>query len=873
MTSDEKKSFSRLPTNVVPVNYDLKLTPYLETFKFDGDVNVELQIKEPTSTLVMNCAEIEICSAKFTNSKGNSFEPSNVELCEETETLSLHFAEKCQPGTGQLSINFKGELNGKMKGFYRSKYEKDGVVKYAATTQFESTDARRCFPCWDEPALKSTFDCTLVVPKELVALSNMNVIDETPCASDASKKVMKYAQTPIMSTYLLAFVVGEFDFVESHSSNGVNIKVYTRVGKKEQGRHALEVAVNCLDFFENYFGIPYPLNKLDLIAIADFASGAMENWGLITYREPAVLVDAKNTSSMQKQYVAIVVCHEIAHQWFGNLVTMEWWTHLWLNEGFASFMEYLATDNYNKSYMVWDQFITDNHITGLSADALENSHPIEVEVGHPDEVDEIFDNISYQKGGSIIRMLNKWIGPENFRTGLHNYLKKFSYKNALTEDLWAALGEASGQPVQEVMSTWTVQMGFPVLDVNIKSSTDNSVTLSISQKKFCASMCPNSENVSEALWSVPVSFSTSGNPDGPYQTYLLTTRSAEVVVDKVPANGWIKLNPGFVGSYRVNYSPQLLSRLLPAIKSQDLSVVDRLHVQNDVFAMASSGVVSMVEYLKMLEAAYSDEVNYPILSDVASNLTTIKYVTWNDEECSKLFKQFTNKLFTNAAETLGWTPKEGEDHLTGMLRPIAILKCGSADIMKESTRKFLAFKKGSEPLLADLRGAVYRNYISQGGVAALEELLKMHEASDLQEEQNRIERSIGSVVEPQAMDAVLKFAFSDKVRDSERVFILGSLARSTKLGCEKSWKYVKDNWKQYEEIHKGSYLFGRGIRYATEHFASEESRKEVENFFTAHDGSSAERTIKQSLESIELNAKLWNRDGQYIKTFLKNSGN
>ena len=341
-------------------------------------------------------------------------EASKIEISTETEVATLSFASQLQVGVGELQLSFTGILNDKMKGFYRSKYHNSETNedRYAAVTQFDPTDARRAFPCWDEPSLKATFETTLIVPKNLVALSNMNIINESSYKDDAAWRDVKFAKTPIMSTYLVAFIVGEFDYVETKSSDNVMVRVYTPVNKKEQGLFALEVAAKALPFYKDYFKIAYPLPKMDLIAIPDFAFSAMENWGLVTYRETCLLVDAKNTSSERKQWIALVVTHELAHMWFGNLVTMEWWTHLWLKEGFASFIEFLCVDHLFNEYDIWTQFVTDVYTRALDLDALHNSHPIEVPVGHPSEIDEIFDDISYNKGASVIRMLHQFIGDD-----------------------------------------------------------------------------------------------------------------------------------------------------------------------------------------------------------------------------------------------------------------------------------------------------------------------------------------------------------------------------------------------------------------------------------------------------------------------------
>jgi len=872
MTQVTKKPFSRLPTTVAPINYNLKLTPCLDKFMFDGYQDIQLKINEEVSTIVMNSVDINVESVEFTSSSDDTLKvkPSSIFYSTDHETLTLTFSEKLQPGTGNLSMSFKGLLNDKMKGFYRSRYIKERKAKFCAVTQFESTDARRCFPCWDEPALKATFDATLVVPKDLVALSNMNVIEEVDDSENSAKKVIKFAQTPIMSTYLLAFVVGEFDFLEDKTADDVKVRVYTPLGKTEQGTFALEVAVQALDYYRDYFGIPYPLSKLDLIAISDFTAGAMENWGLVTYRETALLIDPSSSSAHTRQWVALVVCHELAHQWFGNLVTMQWWTHLWLNEGFASFMEYLATDHCLPSYQIWNQFITHDLVRAMDLDALDNSHPIEIPVGHPDEIDEIFDAISYSKGASVIRMLYNWIGAESFKKGLQSYLKKFSYKNAFTEDLWESLKESSGKPVPTVMSTWTKQMGYPVLDVSLKSVIGNKVTLLMSQSKYCASMSTSADNDSY-LWAVPINFSTSDNPNGVVKSFLLDTKSAEVTIDNVPEDGWVKVNPGTTGFYRVRYSSELLDKLIPAVRSQQMPSTDRLSLQNDLFALASSGAASTIDFLRLLEA-YENETDYTVWNDINGKISILNVLLWNDDaDTHDKFKKFTQKLFRKCSDKLGWDAKEGDDHLTNMLRSLMIGRmgsCGDVEIQQEAKKRFDEHLNKTKLLNADLRSTVYGTVTSNGGEEQYRQMLKLHGETDLHEERVRIEKSLGGFKSPELITEVLNFAMSKKVRDNDRCTIIGSVATSSKLGREMAWKFIKDNWSQLHEMYKGMFLISRLVKFTTENFSSEEMAEEVEEFFKVNPAEAAERTVQQSVEQVRQKSVWWKRDGDAIKQWL-----
>ncbi|XP_078702253.1 puromycin-sensitive aminopeptidase-like isoform X2 [Branchiostoma floridae x Branchiostoma belcheri] len=812
----QKKPFERLPQDVNPTNYALRLQPDLEKFTFTGKEVISVQVQKATDKVVMNSVDITIATATYrAENDTKDLATSEIQFNKENETVTLHFPSALPTGAGELTLEFEGELNDKMKGFYRSKYTSpDGQDRFCAVTQFEATDARRAFPCWDEPARKATFDVTLVVPKDRVALSNMNVVEEKPVPSRDDLTELRYARTPVMSTYLLAFVVGEYDYVEGRDTDGVLVRVYTPVGKKEQGKFALEVAVKTLPFYKEYFKIPYPLPKIDLIAIADFAAGAMENWGLVTYRETALLIDPENSSSHAKQWVALVVGHELAHQWFGNLVTMEWWTHLWLNEGFASWIEYLCVDFCLPEYDIWTQFVSTDYTGALKLDALKNSHPIEVPVGHPDEVDEIFDTISYSKGASVIRMLHDFIGDEDFRKGMNLYLTKFMYKNTFTEDLWASLGQASGKPVDKIMSTWTKQMGFPVLEVSATQEGTSRV-LKIKQSKFCAEG-PSEDDSS--LWMVPVSISTSQSPATAVKTLLLDQRETTVTIDNIKPDDWVKLNPGTVGFYRTQYSSDMLDRLLPAIKDQSLPPRDRLGIQNDLFALAKSGVASTVDILRVMEA-FVNESNYTVWSDLAANIASLSTLL-SGTDCYPNFKLFVQDLFKVVGEKLGWDPKDGEGHLDAMLRSIVLShlgKYGHQATITEATKRLEEHISGSRTLHADLRGPVYATVLRHGDEQTYEQLLDLLRKADLHEEKVRILRSLGSVSQPQLIQRVLDFALSSEVRSQDTVFVIGGATSSLK-GRELAWKFVQDRWDELHTRYQGGFLLARLVQFSTSGF-------------------------------------------------------
>ncbi|BFZ15413.1 hypothetical protein BsWGS_18452 [Bradybaena similaris] len=859
----EKKKFERLPKTVVPSNYKIRLTPDLHKFVFDGYEEIKVDITSSVNEIKLNASEITIQEAIY---KGGAAEvAAKVHYNKEQEEVTLEFPSAVGPGSGVLSIKFTGELNDKMKGFYRSKYTIGEEERFAAVTQFEATDARRAFPCWDEPAVKATFDITLVVPKDRVALSNMNVVSEKD--ADGNLKEVTYATTPIMSTYLVAFVVGEYDYIEAHDEDNVLVRVYTPVGKTEQGKFALDVAVKTLPFYKKYFGIAYPLPKVDLIAIADFSAGAMENWGLITYRETALLVDPQNTSARVKQWVALVVGHELAHQWFGNLVTMEWWTHLWLNEGFASWIEYLCVDYCFPEYDVWTQFVNNDLGQALSMDALNNSHPIEVEVGHPSEVDEIFDAISYSKGSSVIRMLHEYLGDKDFRKGMNLYLTRHQYQNTFTEDLWQALEEASDKPVGEMMKTWTKQMGFPVLKVSQEQDGANR-KIKVSQSKFTADGSPASEGY---RWMVPVLASSKAEPSKHVVLGLLQTDHQEYVLPDVPAGHWVKLNAGTVGVYRVMYTSEMLEALVPAVKDLSLPPKDRLGLQSDLFALSRAGLTSAVDVLKVAEA-FVNETDFTVWSNLSSNISSFSTILQHTE-AYPAFKKFIRKMFSKIAASVGWDAKPGEDSLVPMLREVVLTRMGfSGDeaTVAEANRRFDVHCNGSAKLPADLRSAVYNTVLYNGDKTSLDKIMKLYDEADMQEEKVRISRAMGSVQDSELIQRVLNFSLSDKVRSQDTVFVIAGTT-GTVAGRELAWKFFRDNFKLLNDRYEGGFLLSRLVQSTSNHFVTEEKALEVEAFFKEHPVPAAERTVQQNIENIRLNAKWLKRELEPVTRFLTSS--
>src|SRR5215813_11707635 len=493
----------RLPATVVPKRYDLRLEPDLTAATFAGEAVITVEVETTVTEIVCNAAELAIQSAALTRD-GSVPIHGSITLDTASERARFVFPAAIAPGEWKLTLRFTGTLNDRLHGFYRSTYkDAAGVSHTIAATQFEATDARRGFPCWDEPAFKAVFGVTLVVPEHLAAVSNCAVAREEPLGD--GRRAVHFADSIRMSTYLVAFVVGELEATEPVMVGSTPLRVWCVPGKKHLTRFALGIGAFSLEFFETYYGLPYPGDKLDLLAIPDFAAGAMENLGAVTFRETALLVDEMAASHTERERVADVVAHEIAHMWFGDLVTMVWWNGIWLNEAFATFMEMLAVHAWKPEWQRWVSFGV-SRAAAMGVDGLHASRPIEYDVRAPRDCEAMFDLLTYEKGASVLRMLEQHIGEDTFRDGVRLYLRWHEYENAETTDLWKALGEASGQPIPEVMDGWVFHPGYPLVSVRADGPK-----LSLGQRRFTYLREPGPRPGDEPaqLWRVPVTVRAS----------------------------------------------------------------------------------------------------------------------------------------------------------------------------------------------------------------------------------------------------------------------------------------------------------------------------------------------------------------------------
>lgn len=852
MKSTKVKHTIRLAQNVIPLVYHITLKPDLEAHTFTGEETIEVKIGKASSDITLHAKDLEILSVEYIT--GKELVSGRIVYHDKLETVSFTFPKKLHVGKHKIRIVFRGVLADNMRGFYKSRYVVDGKERVMATTQFEATDARRCIPCFDEPTHKAVFHIKLIVPVEKTAISNTLPVQVTE--HEAGFKIVSFAPTPKMSTYLLAFIVGDFEFVEKRSRSGVLVRVYVVPGKKHQTQFALDCAVHVLDFYENYFDIKYPLNTLDMIAIPDFASGAMENWGAVTYRETALLVDPEHTSARTRQWVALVIAHELAHQWFGNLVTMEWWTHLWLNEGFASYIEYLAVDHLFPEWNIWTQFAYADLGVALRLDALKHTHPIEVDVHDPNEIGEIFDAVSYSKGASIIRMLAGYLGERNFRDGLRHYLTKHSYQNASTIHLWEAFEKISKKPVKKVMENWTRKPGYPLIEIENKKGV-----YVLKQSRFIGSSISATQVKDSTVWSVPVNYVGDRNV---VHDILLTKQKDNLFASE---DFWKKFNFGETGFYRVKYPEDMLGELKRPIEEGRLPAIDRLGVVRDLFALAETGQVTTDEALTFAQY-FKKEEDYTVWVEVLSGLMHI-YNLIAGSELEAQYKKFALSIVGTAAQTIGWEKRTAEAHTTTMLRSSLLFYAGLYGDTKIITHAQKLFKnRKKESIDADIRGTVYNLIAMNGGESEYKELLAMYKKADVHEEKNRLLHALGQFSNKKLVSQTLALGLSKEVRLQDRNGVFGAVI-SNPSGRLLGWEFMKKNWKKLvAEYGEGGHLLARLV-HPLNHFANKKDADDIKKFFVKNKAPAAARTVEQVLEHIYSNAIWLKRDIKVIKNFLK----
>ncbi|KAI3406353.1 APE2 [Candida oxycetoniae] len=849
-----------LPTNIKPLHYDLTLEPNFDTFKFSGVETIDFQVNERTDFITLNSLEIEIHEAKL-----DDVPIKDIIFDTAKQTVTFKLPDHLVKGAvAKLHLKFTGELNNKMAGFYRSSYQEDGKTKYLATTQMEPTDCRRAFPSYDEPSAKAKFTISLVANRDLVCLSNMNE-KETILLSDYKKKVV-FNTTPLMSTYLVAFIVGDLKYVENNNYR-VPIRVYATPGSEHLGQYSADIAAKTLAFFDKKFDIPYPLPKCDMVAIHDFSAGAMENFGLVTYRTVDLLIDPENTNVNTKQRVTEVVMHELAHQWFGNLVTMDFWDGLWLNEGFATWMSWYACDSLYPDWKVWESYVSDSLQHALTLDALRASHPIEVPVKRADEINQIFDAISYSKGSSLLKMISRWLGEDTFIKGVSNYLKKHKWGNTQTSDLWEALSEVSGKDVVKVMDIWTKNIGFPIVKVEENENGEITVT----QNRFLATgdVKPEEDKV---IYPVFLGLKTSKGID---ESLVLDERSKTF---KLPTDdGFFKINGDQAGIYRTAYDSSRWTKLGAAGVEGKLSVEDRVGLVADAGSLASSGFIKTSSLLDLVKS-WSRESNYVVWDEILTRIGSIKgTLMFEDEATNDALKAFTRDLISTKLNEIGWEFNDSDSFADQQLKSSLFSSAANADdekaiaYVKESFEKYIqGDKKAIHP---NLRATIFNISAKHGDETTFDELFKIYRNPQSIEEKIAALRSLGRFTKPEIMDKVADLLLQTNIIKQQDIYIPMQGLRAHKGGVERLWKWLTDNWdKVYELLPPGLSMLGSVVTLGTSGFTTEEQKQNVEKFFSTKDTKGYNQGLAQSLDIITAKSKWAKRDSKVINEWLSANG-
>ena len=820
--------------DTVPVNYELTFEPDLKNFTFDGTESISAICKKNTNIISMNCAEIKIKSCTVT--WNGDVIPSSVKLDEKKEQLQIKLAKKIKNEV-KIDLTFQGILNDRLLGFYRSQYKQGGKTKFLATTQFEAADARRAFPCWDEPEAKATFDISIIADNKFTAISNMPVNSKKKLGK---KTLYKFGKTPVVSTYLIYLGVGEFEYLTSKIGK-IQIRVVTTKGNKSKGKFSLDLGKKLLTSYEKYFGIKYPLPKLDLIAVPDFAAGAMENWGAITFRETILLYDPKTSSTRTKQFIAEVISHEIAHQWFGNLVTMKWWNDLWLNESFATFMATKFVDKFYPEWDLWNQFVEDAMNVAMGLDSLKTTHPIDVKVNSPAEIREIFDAISYDKGGCVLRMLEHYVGEPNFQKGLKKYLSEFKYKNAEGKDLWDAIGKASKMPVTSMVNTWLRQPGFPLVEIN-----QDGRTLKLKQKRYLLE--PDKKSI-KGLWSIPLSIGS----DKEISRKLFSKRTMSL---KIPKNtlGFVA-NYGRTGFYRVKYDEGILLDLKMLVDEKKLPPIDRWAIQNDLFSLCVSGDEQVKNYLDFSDAYY-DEDSYLSTVNVAHNLASLYFRAF-DESFADEIRDYAINYFKKILFNLGWEPKKTDKHTDALLRSFVISALGKMDddeTTKEALKRYARFVKSPSSISPDLVEPICSIAAWNGDSATHSKLTSLYRNANSMEEKLRFLGAMCGFKDVKLLRKTLDFSQTSEVRSQNMQLPIMKVAANP-YGDKVLWPWLKKNWKKLnKKVGHGNPLFNR-IVASISAVADDSMEKEIKQFFKKNPTPGTERTQTQTLERIRINSK------------------
>jgi len=828
----------RLPHTVTPTRYTLRLEPDLGSATFTGEVDIDIVVHERADRIVLNAIELDIHSVLLDG------ESVGFELDEKSERLSVSAA--VTPGPTRLLITFAGTLNDMLKGWYRSTYrDATGAEHVLAASQMQPTDCRRAFPCWDEPDFKAVFDVTLVVEDGLMAVSNGAEVART--VRDDGKHVVRFSETMLMSTYLVAFVVGRLEATEPvevqlHGGGTIPLRIIHVPGKGHLTKFGLEIGAAAIAWFQDYYGIAYPTDKCDMLALPDFAAGAMENLGCITFRETLLLVDLATSTQMEQQTLADVVSHELAHMWFGDLVTMKWWNGIWLNEAFATFMELACCDALRPDWKRWAAFGLERSVA-FETDSLVSTRPVEYAVYAPHDCEGMFDVLTYQKGGALLRMLQQYLGEDEFRQGVNLYLRTHSYGNTETSDLWDAIESANpSAPVRRLMDSWIWQPGYPLISARLDGRE-----LVLSQQRFTFGDPAELGSGAATIFVVPLHIRS-----GATESKVLL-ESDEMRIDLTDPGAAVVVNAGGYGFIRVAYDHTLRSRLVGETLAQ-LTVVDRYNLIDDAWNAVVAGRLHAQEFLDFA-AGFVDERELAVWQAIGVGLRGAGRLL--DGDAYRAFQGRVHELVAPALERLGWTPTDGEDDLTSKLRGllvgmIAVLG-GGADAQARC-RAIFEWPQGVDPELVAAATSVVAAF---GAEADFDRFVDGFRTAPTPQEQLRYLYALGEFPDADLIRRACELAFSGEVKTQNAPFLLNRCIANREHG-RLAWNFVRQRWAEANERFPGNTI----IRMVdpVKLLNRPDEVADVQGFFSEHEIPQSTKTLHQVLERQRVNAALRERE-------------
>lgn len=835
------QTFSHLLDSFVPEHYDLSLTLDRTARAFHGTVSVTGYVHG--THIALHAKELDITSATIDGQATHWEHKDNDELRITSDSITA--------GEHIVVVQFSGTITDAMHGLYPCYFEVEGEKRELLATQFESHHAREVFPCVDEPAAKATFDLTLTTENNVSVLGNMPVEWQR---NEAEGLVTKFQTSPKMSSYLLAFVVGDLQKKSATTKDGVEVNVWaTRAQPAASLDFPLDIAVRSIEFYNDYFGTSYPLPKADHVALPDFSSGAMENWGLITYREMALLADPRTTSISSRQYIATVIAHELAHQWFGNLVTMKWWNDLWLNESFATLMEYVAVDALHPEWNIWLDFATHESIAALRRDALDGVQAVQVEVNHPDEISTLFDPaIVYAKGARLLRMVQHFVGEDAFQRGLAQYFKDYAYDNTVGNNLWQALSDASGKNIVAMMNTWTSQPGYPVVHASL---SDGEATLS--QEQFFIGSHTNTG----ARWPIPLNATAESAPE------LLTEESISFTI---PADTAFALNSGDTAHFITHYDNELFARMVGSVQHGTIDSLSKIQFLHEATLLARGGVLASDQLLPLLDA-YKHETSEPVWNIMSLALGELKKFVQDDTEAEQKLRRFSKDISSTLYKELGWQPQKGESEERTKLRGTILgLTLYGEDAEAIATAQSIYETTSLEGIDPELRALVISSVARYGNGHIVDSLLERYRSTSSAELKQDIAIGITSTRVAEKIDlllAAIKNTEIIKPQDVARWFVYLVRGRESRA---QAWQWMRDNWQWIEQTFGGDKSYDDYPRYSAGGLTTKQQLAEYKGFFTPkQDIPALTRAIQLGISEIEGKVELIARDQPAVIAALR----